>query len=309
MFTYEDAVSALAHFVGSSGQQGRDLDSMRRAVLAAYRDLAAHRDWSYYRAFGTLATVVDTDTYALAADVDRLHDPFAPDSWWGLEYVPAHEWLWDDQLAASSGTPRTFTLTGHPTLPGRMAIRFFPTPDAVVTLQYRYQRRPRQLMVYREATGRASITSAGTAVTGTSTAFTSRMVGSVLRLSGTAASAPTGWEGDNPPAHESVITAVASATALTIADAAPATLAGVQLTISDPIDVAEGAMLTAFQRGAEYQASVNRPIADRMSPRSLYLEALRLAGAADNRVGSGRSAGVTYAGPTPLRYRGPIVWE
>jgi hypothetical protein len=309
VYTYSDAVESVLDFLGSKASSDGDVRQARRAVLAAARDLANVRDWSWYRAFGTIAVVAGTAIYALPADVRSIGDPLAADGWWGMRYVPPAQWLADDALlAGSTGTPEEFTIVPSPTLPGRLAVRFFPTPDADRTLRFWYQRTPRALAVYRSAVGTASVALHTTSVIGVGTAWTSALDGSVLRLSPSSRDEVTSDVGPVPPALEGTIASVGDATHLTLAVASQVALSGVRHAVSDPVDVEPGSMLSAFQRGCELQACLSRPVQDRLSPTRLYEQALRLAAAGDMRSAGPRTVGVGYTGPLPLRYRGPIVW-
>lgn len=131
-----------------------------------------------------------------------------------------------------------------------MALRMYPPPDAVYRYEYLYRRQPRQLLTPQYNTG--TVTTSGTAVTGVGTAWTSNMVGSVIRFS-SSTTAPTGITGTNPPTAERIITARGSTTTLTIDSALSSELAAVKYEISDPIDIEQGAMYSFFLRKCEYE--------------------------------------------------------
>jgi hypothetical protein len=60
---------------------------------------------------------------------------------------------------------------------------------------------------------------------------------------------------DNPYAFQTSVLTYGSATALTLLDVANAAYSGVKYTLSDPLDIEDGAMFTAFLRLAEARYS------------------------------------------------------
>jgi len=92
-------------------------------------------------------------------------------------------------------------------------------------------------------------------VTGTDTAFTSKMVGSVLRVSGDATYHPEGLAGMHPYVMEAMITSVPSATALFAhSPEVSAANAGSKYLITDILDISPS-MYTALLSGAEVWVS------------------------------------------------------
>ncbi len=132
----------------------------------------------------------------------------------------------------------------------------------------------------------------GTAVTGAGTAFTSAMIGSVLRVSSNTTDLPDDLAGNNPFAYEARITAVASATACTV-DASLGTGTGLKFIISDPVDIEQGAMLTAVLRCCERELAQERTmdVEARAMATSRFKEALLAAKEADYRSTAPKGAG------------------
>jgi hypothetical protein len=88
-------------------------------------------------------------------------------------------------------------------------------------------------------------------VTGTDTAFTSKMVGSVLRVSGDVSWHPEGLAGMHPYVMEAMITSVPSATALFVhSPEVSANYSGSKYLITDILDISPS-MYTALLSGAE----------------------------------------------------------
>jgi hypothetical protein len=174
-----------------------------------------------------------------------------------------------------------------------MALRLYPPPDAVYQADYIYQRQPRLLRTDDHSTGTVTTTSGSASVTGSGTAWAARHVGTVFRVSRSAAK-PTGPAGANPAAFERIITAVSSATSITLDSTADESLSACGYLLSDPVDVEPGAMLVALLRAVEHQMAHARRMRDRQMSETAYTRALVLAREADSRnftderIGQGR---------------------
>jgi hypothetical protein len=257
-------------------------------------DIAAGAEYRLFR-----------DSYLLPRDFVAQDQALYENNFGGMEYVHPREWLFRERYVFSEGTPQAFTVTGDGLYPGRLVVRMVPLPSEARTIDYLYHRAPRPLVIARENAGTASY-AGGSTVTGSGTAWHAGMVGSVLRLSATSAS-PTSAAGKNPAAFEGVIMAVDSPTALTVAEPAPVSLAGVAYVISDLVDIEEQSMGNAFNRCCEMHISMNRTLKDKPSAALQYRTALTEARAADSRSFSGRSVGDFDGFPMRLRDRGPLV--
>lgn len=99
-------------------------------------------------------------------------------------------------------------------------LRFWPYPGQKMTYYIMYRRSPGMLLYTgREEQDYAGLVNvAGDAVSGTGTAFHSGMVGLVFRVSRNT-ELPTGIDGSNPYAGESLVSAVTSSTAMQLRDA------------------------------------------------------------------------------------------
>lgn len=252
-------------------------------------DVAAGTSYTIYR-----------DTYPLPSDFLAMDQAVAVGSSVAYpEYVHPREWLLPQQTQQSPGTPRAFTITRDPDDPGTMAVRFHPAPDAAYSFDFVYHARPRPLLIDDYSTGTASVTSGQSTVTGNGTVWTSRHVGCVVRLSPNATDLPVGPTGigGTPYDQERIVLAADSATQLTVDSAWTGTLSGVKYRLSDPVDVEEGAMLSAFLRGAEKELGYARQRKDREELNRIYQEALIRAMEADSRAFTRRAAG---ADPRPV---------
>lgn len=140
-----------------------------------------------------------------------------------------------------------------------LVFEFSPPPSAAMTLTFSYTADPRPIgmigTVTEYSTGTVAVS--GTTVTGTTTAWTNRLVGSVIRFTASTTALPTGPAGaygnDNPYTEQRIITDVASATSLTIDAALTGTYSGVKHTIGDPLDLDYHVMLDAFLALCEWK--------------------------------------------------------
>jgi hypothetical protein len=185
----------------------------------------------------TAATLYQ-DTFPLPSDFRSLDSPIDHVAWTRFIYVSADQAMKLENANNLAGPPHAWTVIKDPQGTG-WAIKVIGYPVANSNLDFTYRRLPRRLRISgHEASSRqGTVTISDTTVTGTGTAFTSAMVGSVLRI-GTATDSPGSDGSLQPYQGEAVITAVASATSCTIATSLSAT--GVKYIVSDIVDMAPG---------------------------------------------------------------------
>jgi hypothetical protein len=212
------------------------------------QDIAAETGYELYRSI-----------YTLPSDYRAMHAPQRSNSGLLLQYVTPNEWQYLERRNQSSAEPTHYTIIPDNDLIGSWAIGFWPHPSSVTTQAFLMQRAARDLRISGYAAGDyvGTIAATGTAISGTNTAFTPSMIGSVLRY-GTAADVPDGSNGLVPFAEQRIITAVTNATTLTIDSAFTGTVSGLKYCISDPVD-APPAMLNAILACAEYRYVIRRP--------------------------------------------------
>lgn len=226
----------------------------------------------------------------------------------GTELVRMQQSYWPDYVQpdellgrmTNSYTPQSepdcYTIRSDQEHYGGLVFEFAPPPSTAKTYRFDYERTPSPLRTftkdaeYREGTVAVS----GTTVTGTSTAWTSDMVGCIIRFPQPGTSTPpTGLVGDDsedaPYAEQRVITAVGDATTITVDVAPTGTYSDVQYTIGSPLDIEHGAMYSAFMRLAEYSFSRMISRSEKLDQygapqrKRVFLEALRDAMSFDNR--------------------------
>lgn len=141
---------------------------------------------------------------------------------------------------------------------GGLALQIATAPSAVQTHSFLYERQPRPLNTEKYATGTVEIAEDSAVVLGTGTAFSSLMIGSVLRISAddTLPSSPIGSVGsdsENPAAYTRIIMGVEDATTLAVDQTLGEDAAGRAFTVSDPVDVHVQSMLDGFLRCCEWE--------------------------------------------------------
>ena len=197
-----------------------------------------------------------------------------------LEHRHPRETLRTTRLYGTTAEPVGFTLIGSSDYQASAAFEISPAPNQARTYDYLYYRRPRPLRIENEHTGTVSVTSGTLTVTGSSTAFTEAMIGSVIRLSSSTTD-PTNLYGSNPYDQERIVTDVASTTSLTVDAAWETTRSAVKYVISDPVDI-DPLMLNAYTAGVAAKVAHLRSKEDRALAEAAYLEELRRAACADN---------------------------
>lgn len=226
------------------------------------------------------------DQYPLPEGTQAIAAPFIDGQELPLEWIEPGQWY----RAASShtteggGQPRFYTVLADPDNYGRVALTVAPYPDQTYTLRFQRRRLPRNLRFWEVNAGTVAVTADGTTVTGTGTAFTSAMAGSIIRLSDDATNYPDPL--DEYPAEEAAIKTYTSATVVDIAGTFSQTLSGVRYVISDPIDLDEVSMLDAFQACVMKNLARTRThkAEERDRLEDNYNEELKSAKARDNRT-------------------------
>lgn len=251
-------------------------------------DLASGTGYAIYR-----------DTFPLPTDCLAIDMMVLVNYAWVMGSEHPTSWLQRQQIYRGQALPRVYCIRGDPNYIGTMAVSFFPAPDAAYNFDYIYQRRPRPLLIDEYAAGSVTTSSGSATLTGVGTSWTSRMVGSVARVSSSQSLSPTGLSGSNPYRFERIITAVGSPTSITLDDSVDEAYTRVKYSISDPVDIEEGAMLTALLRGCEYQMAVARHMKDRQEEETAWLRSLIQAREADSRNFSEDHAGARH--PFPYR--------
>lgn len=276
-------ISDVVHDVASVSGQVATLD----AVMSPVADIAAGTSYSLFPRW-----------YALPNDLKSMFDVEDEDrTFTSGRYVSPEVMARLIRSGTETGDVVAWTVRAVPDLIGTMGLFVYPASDEAQTLDFLYNRHPRPLRYSgfgdADFLGTIAVVANSTAVTGTSTSFDSRMVGSILRIGSNSTHEVSGLEGGtgaNPYAEQRSITAVASAASLTLDAVVITTRSGVNYRISDPIDLKADVHL-ALMRSAEYHLATAKNTKDRTLAFRISEDAKRKASMADGRTRANRIAG------------------
>lgn len=230
-----------------------------------------------------------------------------------MQYVHPREWSSQRRVNSGPGQPVFYTYIGSTKPRGRTSIAIWPPTDAAYVIDILYKRSMRPLVYCQISDGLVAATADSTTITGTGTAFKAGMIGSIIRFGVDGGeNIPTGPTGNEPAVVERTITAVASATSLTVDEAMPETIASAHYLISDPLDIDVPVMYEYFCREVEKQwrlVSRSKATPEEISvENAAYNRAWLQAREADNRD---RSRAAAWRGGAVRRdfSHMPIVWE
>lgn len=231
------------------------------------------------------------NVYPLPADFRRILPPTSLNQWW-THYVPPAQWQSDEwHVNVSAAYPWSWTILPDPDRTGGYSIAVSQYPTALGQMYGMYQRWPRTIKRTGKETsssvGTVSVSTGATAVTGTTTTFTSDMVGSYLRF-GDASNVPDGLGGLNPYVEQKKILTVTNALHLTLDSAVDNAYADVKYCVSDPLDISL-TMIDALYRCAEWQLGIVEHRKDVGDLFGMYHDALMLAFEGDAVVEQARS--------------------
>lgn len=242
-------------------------------------------------ASGTSYTLVK-DSYDLPANcrtIFTLYDTLAPGRL--ITCVDPGDIIRERRLVRGAAFPVMYSAYRGESNTGSLAVHFAPSPSGARTYQCYGLFWPNPLTILDDTDdGTVAVTSGSTAVTGTSTSFSSDHVGCVIRISPTGITKiPTDIQGEvdknrvQPYAIQGIVRSVASTTSLTLETPANKTVTGSGYRISSNVDIETGAMRNAFLRCCEARFATT----DRkgMGEREAFYEAtLAKAMYADQRV-------------------------
>lgn len=251
-------------------------------------DVAAGESYTLYR-----------DGYPLPSNFQSMGSIVIANNSRFLQLDHPNTFLDRQRIFHGVATPYSYAILGDPNYQNTMQVGFYPPPDAAYQLDFIFKRRPRPLSISSESAGKVSASSGGSTVTGSGTAFTSKMVGSVIRL-GDATDVPTAKWGSHPFQEERVVVSVASATSLTVDSAWDDNHALVKYRVSDPFDIDVQTMLSAVLRCSELNMGYARTRQDREILAAAYDRELILAREADSRSFREESVGGTGVFPQRL---------
>lgn len=205
--------------------------------------LKADREPGANVASGT-AYALFRDEFPMPADFGSILEHYRRNDW-QLEYVHPEVFLSLSRSSEIYNQARVFTVMEDSRRQDRRSVYFYPAPNQQDLLEIRYKRRPVSLRTFDVTTGTVSVTLGGATVTGVGTAWTSALVGAVIRF-GTASTLPEDAYATDAYQHEATILSVESATSLTLTSGATAASSAVKYRISDALPSGTVAMRSAL---------------------------------------------------------------
>lgn len=248
------------------------------------------------------------DQFALPVDFIAGDEVVVNDVGTLMQYAHPREWSVHRRVNSGPGQPVFYTYLGTTSPRGRLSIAIWPPSDAAYIIDILYKRAMRPLVYSQISDGLVAATADLTAITGTNTAFKSGMIGSIIRFGVDGGeNVPTGPTGNEPATVERTITAVDSATSLTVDEAMPETITAAHYLISDPIDIEVSSMYEYFCRECEKQWRLVARSKATPEERDAYELAWQQAREADNRD---QSRAAAWRGSSRRSFSHmPIVWE
>ncbi len=222
-------------------------------------------------------------------------------------YITPQEWQRLEINTRGAGEPYYYTLMRSDENPDRWQVRFVGVPvnDTVVHYTYRVVPKSIKYMGYERITRQGTVTVTGSSVAGAGTAFPLDCAGAMIRF-GSAGMEAEAQGATIPYVFEREITAVASATALTIDSASPSAPANTKYAITDVVN-ASPTMYTAILSACElwYARIAGKP-AD--APMAVFNRDLRIA--MENDVlapRSGRPHSTPYPTPRSMGWHSELL--
>lgn len=159
--------------------------------------------------------------------------------------------------SGGTSSPAVACIVEDENFQGGLALQVSPAVNAATSLEFLYERKMRPLLTEKYDTGTVSITEDSATITGSGTAWTERMIGTLIRISPNT-DPPTPVAGSivstepNVAAYTRMVLGVTSATTILVDETLGETASGRAYTLSDPIDVTD-LMIDAFLRMAELE--------------------------------------------------------
>ena len=234
-------VGTVVNEIASASGSTATLDS----VMCPPIDYAANNVWVFPR------------YYLLPEDFIQIGTPIEHLVWRLGVQTPLDELLQMTMHVFMVSIVRNFAIGPAPNLYGRMGLYVYPPSQETEEITFPYKRRPRQLRYsgHESAEYQGTVSITGTSGVGVGTAFTSAMVGSMIRTSATTGR-PDGLEGKNPYVAVRVITAVADSLHFTV-DSTGANCSGRGYVVTDPVDL-DAAVYRAMASKCKERLSIEK---------------------------------------------------
>lgn len=202
-------------------------------------DVTAGASFSLYRT-----------VYPLPSDFRNMDEPSDEFNWWAGLYITPDVAMKLERVSNSSGEPYHWTILKDPISNGwALKLVGYPANQETIDFTYRRSARPLRLSGHEANSRVGTIGRTGTAVTGSSTAFTASMVGAILRVGDTSAHPGTNTS-LAPYVSEAKIDSYTSASSIST-DASGTIASSTKYIVTDPIDLAQH-MHNAMYSASEY---------------------------------------------------------
>lgn len=253
MLTYTQLRSLYGSLTNNSASANLTLGDT--FINQAYRQICAVRPWYWLEGTNTALTVASQQPYGLPYDYDKLIDVYQTVG--SYKYVPTEivsQEDWDrlnEQASYQSNYPLYYHIFNN-------QINFWPIPSTSnYTITYNYRKNVVNLSIADYTTG--TVSSAGTTtITGSGTSWNASMIGKYLQIT------PTSTAATNGDGFWYKITAVASATSLTLEKAyAGSNVTGASYTIGQVPALPEAFHDLPVYKAVEVYYSTIEPEPDR----------------------------------------------
>jgi len=240
--------------------------------------------------------------YALPNDFVSFWGPLESSTCAFGTYISPSEMLWRDSTYNTTGDPRYYTIMPLQDAYGTLGLYLTYDSDATNPMNFIYKRRPRSIRYTghdaADYAGTILVTAGSASVTGTTTSFSDNHVGSILRVSSSATTRPTGVEGLQVFEEQRSIVSVSSPTLLTLDSTIQTSRSGVKYTISDPMDIEVGAY-QLFLALCKKHLAFEKDVKNKIEYEQAYRITLDAAKCGDTRVSQRRVCG--YGTPSYAR--------
>lgn len=254
------------------------------ATLNPGRDVAAGSSYRIYPSY-----------YALPNDFKRLVMPRAETAGWELTELSYDDIMALDRDNDETGTPVYYCIRGIEDLYGQMGIFVHPDSDEEKTLDFIYEKMPREIRYTgwdaADYAGTIAVTADSPNVTGSGgTNWVDLMQGAIMLIGSSASTAPTGLRGTASWVEQRAVSTVSTTSLILLDNDIVTARSGVKYRITDPIDI-DASLHQAMLWGVARQLAIERNYDGVARIEAQYQKAV-----SDARRANNRSVGRKWAG-------------
>ena len=263
------------------------------AMLNPGRSIAAGASYRIYPGY-----------YALPSDFKRMASPNVESDDCILSEVGYEELMLMERQHGESGMPMYYCVRGVEDLYGQMGLFIYPASDSERTLDFIYERTPRELQRTGwdagDFAGSISTTAGSDTISGTGTSWHPSMEGAIIRIGESDTAPPTSRLGGVPWVEERSILKVESPTSIIVDAPVARGLSGVKYRVTDPIDIDVTLHLPMLWCVARYLA-IERNYAGIQAIEMAYVNAITFARRANAKTNDRQWAGMWNTDPWMTR--------